>query len=43
MGKKMKERRVYTEEFKVEAVALAEQGEKPVRQIAPDLGLNENV
>ena len=43
MGKKMKERRVYTEEFKAEAVALAEKREKPVRQIAVDLGLNENV
>ena len=43
MGKKMKERRVYTQEFKAEAVALAEKGEKPVRQIAGDLGVNENV
>jgi transposase len=34
---------VYTQEFKVEAVALAAKGEKPVRQIALDLGLNENV
>jgi transposase len=42
MGKKMKERRVYTEEFKAEAVALAGKREKPVRQIALDLGINEN-
>jgi transposase len=43
MGKKSKERRVYTKEFKVEAVALAEKREKPISQIAKDLGLNENV
>ena len=43
MGKKLKERRVYPREFKAEAVALAEQREKPVRQIAGDLGVNENV
>ena len=43
MGKKMKERRVYTREFKAEAIALAKKGEKPVRQIAGDLGVNENV
>ena len=43
MGKKMKERRVYTKEFKAEAAALAEKREKPVRQIAGDLGVNENV
>ncbi|MDR1374247.1 MAG: transposase [Treponema sp.] len=42
MGKKMKERRVYTEEFKAATVALAEKREKPVRQIALDLGINEN-
>jgi hypothetical protein len=34
MGKKMKERRVYTKEFKAEAAALAEKREKPVRQVA---------
>ncbi|MDR1505722.1 MAG: transposase, partial [Treponema sp.] len=39
----MKERRVYTKEFKAEAVALAEKREKPVTQIARDLGVNENV
>ena len=43
MGKKGTERRVYTKEFKVEAVALAEKREKPISQIAKDLGLNENV
>ena len=43
MKKKGTERRVYTTEFKVEAVALAEKREKPVSQIAKDLGLNENV
>ena len=39
----MKERRQYTKEFKGEAVALAEKKEKPVSQVAKDLGLNENV
>jgi len=43
MGKKEKERRVYTKEFKAEAAALAEKREKPVSQVAKDLGLNENV
>ena len=43
MGKKSTERRVYTKEFKVEAVALAEKREKPISHIAKDLGLNENV
>jgi transposase-like protein len=43
MGKKDKERRVYPQEFKAEAVALAEKHEKPVRQIALDLGVNENM
>ena len=42
MKKKGTERRVYTAEFKAEAVALAEKREKPVSQIAKDLGLNEN-
>jgi transposase len=42
MGKQNKERRVYTKEFKAEAVALAEKREKPVSQIARDLGVNEN-
>jgi transposase len=43
MTKKMKERRQYTQEFKTEAVALAEKKEKPISQVAKDLGLNENV
>ena len=43
MGKKSAERRVYTKEFKAEAVALAEKGEKPISHVAKDLGLNENV
>jgi transposase len=43
MGTKDKERRVYSKEFKAEAVALAEKHEKPVRQIAVDLGVNENM
>jgi transposase-like protein len=43
MEKKMKERRVYTEEFKAGAAAMAEKREKPVTQIAGDLGVNENV
>jgi transposase-like protein len=43
MEKKRKERRVYTPAFKAEAVALAEKREKPVSQVAVDLGINENV
>jgi len=43
MGKKKTERRVYTKEFKLETVALAQKGEKPISQIAKDLGINENV
>ena len=43
MGKKGSERRVYTKEFKAEAVALAEKKEKPISQIAQDLGINENM
>ena len=43
MKKKGHEQRVYTKEFKVEAVALAEKREKPVSQIAVDLGINENM
>ena len=43
MAKKNKERRSYTTEFKTEAVALAEKKEKPISQVAKDLGLNENV
>jgi len=43
MAKKNRERRSYTKEFKTEAVALAEKKEKPISQVAKDLGLNENV
>jgi transposase-like protein len=43
MGKKDKERRVYTREFKAEAAALAEKHEKPVSRTAEDLGVNENM
>ena len=43
MKKKETERRVYTKEFKAEVVALAQKREKPVSQIAADLGLNESV
>jgi transposase len=43
MGKKGKKHRVYTKEFKAEAVALAEKKEKPVSQIAKDLGINDNM
>jgi transposase len=43
MAKKTMERRTYTPEFKTEAVALAEKKDKPISQVAKDLGLNENV
>jgi transposase-like protein len=43
MGKKDKERRVYPKEFKAEAVALALKNEKPVCQVASDLGINEKL
>jgi len=43
MKKKGTKRRVYPEEFKAEAVALAEKREKPISQIAFDLGINENM
>ena len=43
MAKKNNERRSYTKEFKTEAVALAEKKDKPISQVAKDLGLNENV
>jgi transposase-like protein len=36
MGTKDKERRVYSKEFKAEAVALAQKHEKPIRQVAAD-------
>jgi len=43
MKKKRTERRVYTTEFKAEAVALAKKREKPISQVALDLGINENM
>ena len=43
MGKKGTERRVFTTEFKAEAIALAEKREKPIGKIAADLGLNDSV
>jgi transposase-like protein len=43
MGKKDHERRVYPKEFKAEAVALAEKHQKPVCQVASDLGINETL
>jgi transposase len=43
MGKKGMERRNYSKEFKAEAAALAEKREKPISQIADDLGVNESV
>jgi transposase-like protein len=43
MGTKDKERRVYPKEFKAEAAALAGKHEKPVRQTAADLEVNENM
>ena len=48
MGKKSLERRVYTKEFKAEAVTLAEKKEKPISQIArtfgpKDLGINDGI
>jgi transposase len=43
MSKKDNERRVYTREFKAEAVVLAEKREKPIAQAAKDLGVNDSV
>jgi transposase len=43
VGKKDKERRVYTRECKAEAVALAEKREKPIARVAKDLGINDRV
>ena len=43
MGKKSLERRVYPKEFKAEAVALAGKREKPINQIAVDLGISEKI
>jgi transposase len=42
-AKKGMERRNYLKEFKAEAAALAEKREKPISQIADDLGVNESV
>ena len=39
----MRKRRKFTNEFKLEAVKLAERGEVPVAQVARDLDLNETV
>ena len=39
----MRKRREFTNEFKLEAVKLAERGEGPVAQVARDLGLHETV
>jgi transposase-like protein len=43
MKKKSAERRVYTKEFMAKAVALAEKREKPINQIAADLGISEKI
>jgi len=43
MGKKEEVRRVYTKEFKAEAVALACRREKPISHVAKDLGINGNI
>jgi transposase len=39
----MRERRKFTNEFKLEAVRLAERGDVPVAQVARELDLNETV
>ena len=39
----MGKRRKFTNEFKMEAVKLAERGDVPVAQVARDLDLNETV
>jgi len=39
----MRKRRQFTNEFKLEAVRLAERGEVPVAQVARELDLNETV
>jgi len=36
-------RRKHSNEFKMEAVRLAERGDVPVRQVARDLGINEGL
>ena len=39
----MGKRRQFTNEFKLEAVKLAERGERPIAQVARELGLHETV
>ena len=39
----MRKRREFTNEFKLEAVKLAEEGKVPVAQVARELGLHETV
>jgi transposase len=41
--KMVKNRRVHSKEFKEQAVLLAESSEKPLKEIANDLGINENM
>ena len=36
-------RRKHSNEFKMEAVRLAERGDVPVRQVARDIGINESL
>jgi transposase-like protein len=43
MKKKNKERRVYTNEFKTEAISLAEKKKKPINQIALDFGISSSM
>jgi len=43
MSKRNVERRVYTKEFKAEAIALAEKKEKPICKIAKDLGISDKL
>ena len=43
MGKRNPVRRIYTLEFKAEAVALAEKREMTVVQVAKDLGINASM
>lgn len=41
-GRQQERRKVYTREFKIEAVRLADTGGTSVAQVARDLGINEN-
>lgn len=44
MAKKMSQtKRRYTREFKEEAVRLSQRGDKTVRQVAEDLGIQEKI